>query len=143
MPSTPETSTPERSVSSEEGTSVRPLALVVEDDASIGHIMVFILEREGFDVEWTTTGTQARSFIHSQAPAAIAILDITLPDLNGYQILKEIRSHTTWATTPVLMLTAMSQSKDVELAIAEGANDYLLKPFHPQEVISRVHRLCR
>jgi DNA-binding response OmpR family regulator len=125
------------------GPPVAPVAFVVEDDESIGYLLAFILEREGFKVEWKTNGKDADRFILRNEAPRIVLLDVNLPDIDGYGLLRIIRAHPAWQLVPVLMLTALSQPRDVAKAISDGADDYLLKPFHPAELAKRVHKLCR
>jgi DNA-binding response OmpR family regulator len=119
-----------------------PRALVVEDDESISHLLVFILQGEGFKVDFKPDGKEADRYIHSQAPPNIVVLDINLPDIDGFGLLRLIRARPAWELTPILMLTSMSHADDVARAVAAGANDYLLKPFHPAELVRRVNKLC-
>ena len=120
-----------------------PLVLVIEDEETVGHLIVFMLKREGFKVEWKKNGRDADRFIHHSDAPTLVLLDINLPDIDGYGLLGLIRARPSWQQTPVIMLTAMSEAKDVAKAVARGADDYLLKPFHPAELIKRVHKLCR
>lgn len=119
------------------------IALVVEDEEIIGSLLVFILERQGFKVEWKKNGRNADRFIHHNEAPTIVLLDIDLPDIDGYGLLGLIRARPSWRQTPVIMLTAMSEAKDVAKAVSCGADDYLLKPFNPADLIKRVHKLCR
>lgn len=118
-----------------------PLALIIEDEQTVGYLLVFILEREGFKVEWKKNGRDADHFIHCGETPQIVLLDISLPDIDGYGLLDRIRDRPSWQHVPVLMLTSMSETKYVVKAVARGANDYLLKPFHPTELLKRVHKL--
>lgn len=117
-------------------------ALVVEDDDSISHLLVFMLERLGFKVHLSEDGRAAQKYIEGNAPPAIAILDVSLPYVDGFSLIRIIRDRSSWATTPIIMLTAQAQRQDVAKALRAGANDYLLKPFHPAELLSRVQKLC-
>lgn len=120
-----------------------PLVLVVEDEEIVGHLLVFLLTREGFKVEWKKNGRDADHFIHHNNAPTLVLLDINLPDIDGYGLLSLIRARASWQQTPVIMLTAMSEASDVARAVALGADNYLLKPFHPEELIRRVYKLCR
>ena len=119
-----------------------PGALVVEDDESISHLLVFMLERAGFKVHLSRDGREARKYIEESPPPAIAILDVSLPYVDGFGLIRIIRDRSSWALTPIMMLTAQAQGQDVSKALRVGANDYLLKPFHPAELLSRVEKLC-
>ena len=73
-------------------------------------------------------------------PPALVLLDIMLPYLNGLQLLAQIRQKAEWQNVPIIMLTADSNERDIEQALAAGANDYMVKPFNPRELIARLRR---
>jgi len=127
---------------SESGIS-RRAALVVEDDEQIAQVLRFILEREGFEVRSAADGHSAEKLIDTLAPPAIVTLDVMLPHADGYELLARIRARPGWETVPVILLTARSQEKDIVRALDAGANDYLIKPFKPDELRARVRRLVR
>ena len=119
-------------------------ALVVEDDPQIAHILRFILEREGYAVHHAADGRSAISLIDNLASApAIVTLDIMLPHTDGYELLKRIRARVGWEAVPVILLTARSQEKDIVRGLEAGANDYIVKPFKPDELRARVKRLVK
>ena len=124
-----------------EGT--QPLALVVEDDDQISFLLRFILEREGFKVHVARDGKEAGQMIESLTPPAVVTLDVQLPYANGFQLLKQIRAKPSWNSSLVLMLTSKSQEKDIVEALDAGANDYVIKPFQPDELRARVRRLLK
>lgn len=126
-----------------EAAGARRTALVVEDDDQIAHILKFILEREGFDVQAARDGRSAEQLIDRLPPPAIVTLDVMLPHADGYELLARIRARPDWAAVPVILLTARSQEKDIVRALDGGANDYLVKPFKPEELRARVRRLVR
>ncbi len=117
--------------------------LVVEDDDQIAYLLRFILEREDFKVEVASDGRVAQDLIINGTPPALALLDVMLPFVDGYQLLAAIRAKQGWETVPVLMLTAKSQEKDIVRALDSGAADYMVKPFKPDELLSRVRRLVK
>lgn len=119
------------------------IALVVEDDDQIAYLLRFILEREGFKVELAGDGRAAQDLIANSAPPALVLLDVMLPFVDGYQLLAAIRAKNGWEKVPVLMLTAKSQEKDIVRALDSGAADYMVKPFKPDELRSRVRRLVK
>ena len=121
----------------------RRTALVVEDDDQICQILRFILEREGYEVHAACDGRAAEALIDSLAPPAIVTLDVMLPHADGYELLARIRARPGWAAVPVILLTARSQEKDIVRALDSGANDYLIKPFKPDEFRARVRRLVK
>lgn len=126
-----------------EAAGARRTALVVEDDDQIVHILRFILEREGFAVHAAADGRGAEKLIDTLAPPAIVTLDVMLPHADGYELLARIRVRPGWEAVPVILLTARSQAKDIVRALDAGANDYLVKPFKPEELRARVRRLVK
>jgi DNA-binding response OmpR family regulator len=118
-------------------------ALIVEDDDQICYILRFILEREGFVVHLARDGRAAQELIEKLPPPAIVTLDVMLPHADGYSLLKKIRATAGWETVPVILLTARSQEKDVVRGLEAGANDYMVKPFKPDELRARIRRLVK
>lgn len=120
-----------------------PRLLVVEDDADIAYVIRFMLEREGFAVDLAEDGRMAEARIAAGEPPALAVLDVMLPFVDGFQLLKKIRATEAWSAVPVIMLTAKSQEGDIVRALDAGASDYVVKPFQPEELLARVRRLVR
>ena len=116
-------------------------ALVVEDDADIGQLLSFILQREGFSVTHLRDGRQALARIAQGDPTRLVILDVMLPHATGHELLQALRANAAWTGVPVVMLTAKSQEADIVRALDAGANDYILKPFQPAELKARIRRL--
>lgn len=116
-------------------------ALVVEDDADIGRLLQWVLEREGFAVTLIADGRKAVERLDAGAPTDLVILDVMLPQVSGHEILAALRARAPWRGVPVIMLTAKSQEKDIVKALDTGANDYMLKPFQPAELRARIRRL--
>lgn len=108
--------------------------LVVDDEKSIGDILKFNLEKEGFIVELSYDGQDAIEKSFKWNPDLI-LLDIMLPKKDGFEVLKEIR---TSMTIPVLMLTAKEEEVDKVLGLELGADDYITKPFSMRELVARV-----
>ena len=123
--------------------SKRSIALIVEDDEQIAFLLQFILEREGFQVQVARDGKQARQMSEALTVPAVVTLDVMLPYADGFQLLGLIRSKPSWNSAPVLMLTSKSQEKDIVRALDAGANDYIVKPFQPDELRARVRRLLK
>ena len=121
----------------------RAAALVVEDDDQIAHVLRFILEREGYEVRVAPDGRSAQQLIGSMAPPAIAIMGVMLPHFDGYELLSRLRATAGWQAVPVILLTALSQEKDIERGLKAGANDYLTRPFKPEELRARIRRLVK
>lgn len=116
-------------------------AVVVEDDADIGKLLQFILEREGFRVTLCNDGRSGAVRLASGEVPSLVILDVMLPYMNGYELLAIVRQSPAWQKVPVLMLTSKSREGDIVRALDAGANDYVTKPFQPAELRARVRRL--
>jgi two-component system alkaline phosphatase synthesis response regulator PhoP len=119
------------------------VALVVEDDPHIAHLLKFMLERARYRVELARDGRAGQAYIHSHPAPAVALLDLMLPFIDGLQLVALIRSQPGWEAVPVVMLTAKTQERDIVRALDAGANDYILKPFQPEELLARLRRLAK
>lgn len=124
-------------------TSTRPLALVVEDDDHIAHLLRFMLEREGYEVLHAVDGREGVRLIETGAVPAVALLDVMLPFVDGFELVRRLRAQAGWADVPVVMLTAKTQESDIVRALDAGANDYILKPFQPAELLARLRRFSK
>jgi two-component system alkaline phosphatase synthesis response regulator PhoP len=118
-------------------------ALIVEDDEQISYILRFILEREGYEVHLAADGRSAEALIGSLPPPAIVTLDVMLPHTDGFELLRKLRATKGWETLPVILLTARSLEKDIVRGLEAGANDYMVKPFKPDELRARIRRLVK
>ena len=110
--------------------------LLVEDDASIAEPLTDGLARHGFQVTWVATGAAALT----AAPAAMVLLDLGLPDLNGLEVCRRLRRA---GDTPVIMLTARGNECDRVIGLELGADDYLAKPFSLRELVARMRAVTR
>jgi len=113
--------------------------LVVDDEKHILELARLYLTREGFEVEGVGDGAQAVTRF-SQVKPDLVILDIMLPGVDGLTICKEIRKQ---SQVPIIMLTARDEVTDKVVGLEVGADDYLTKPFHPQELVARAKALLR
>ena len=113
--------------------------LVVDDEASIADLVEVYLKNEGYRVLKCGNGRDALTQIHS-APPDLAILDVMLPDLDGFTLCKEIRTQYYF---PILMLTAKVEDMDKITGLTLGADDYITKPFNPLELVARVKTQLR
>ncbi|UZK66677.1 response regulator transcription factor [Sphingomonas sp. M1-B02] len=111
--------------------------IYVEDDALMGDIVKDILTQAGHLIGVIGHGTLAFETVAFKKPELV-ILDCGVPGMDGVQILEQMRRIPAIYLTPVLMLTARSSRADIERAMAAGANDYLVKPFAPEELVRRV-----
>jgi DNA-binding response OmpR family regulator len=118
-------------------------ALVVEDDQIIATVVEHLLSRRGFTVEIARDGRQALAFIEARPKPAIVVLDVMLPYIDGFDLIKAIRAHATWSEVPVVMLTAKSQEQHIVRALDHGADDYVVKPFRPGELLARIRRVTK
>jgi DNA-binding response OmpR family regulator len=116
-------------------------ALVVEDDADIGKLLHWVLQREQFEVTLLDDGRAAAERIAQGPPTSLVLLDVMLPQVSGYDLLAAVRAHDAWKGVPVIMLSAKSQEHDIVRALDTGANDYMVKPFQPAELRARIRRL--
>ena len=121
----------------------QPTVLIVEDDEQIAFLLQFIVEREGFRVLLARDGRAAQKLIDESVPPALSMLDVMLPYVDGFQLIAHIRAKPAWRDSPILMLTAKSQEGEIVRALDAGANDYLVKPFQPNELKARIRRLVR
>ena len=115
------------------------LILVVEDDSGIADIVCSYLQRDGFRTQHATNGEHALE-AYAQEEPALVILDIRMPRMDGWQVLMELRRR---GSTPVLMLTASDDVVDRLSALRIGADDYVVKPFTPAEVVARTQAILR
>jgi two-component system alkaline phosphatase synthesis response regulator PhoP len=121
-----------------------PIAVVVEDDQIIVTLLEHLLSRRGFDVRIALDGRQATDLVDTlPSPPALVLLDVMLPYLDGFEIIKIIREHDTWKHVPIIVLTAKSQEQNIVRALDHGANDYLIKPFRPEELLARIRRVTK
>jgi len=122
---------------------IEPTALVVEDDQIIVTLLEHMLSRRGFVVRIARDGKQAADFIETLPAPDLVLLDVMLPYFDGFELIKKIREHATWSEVPIIMLTAKSKEQQIVRALDAGANDYLLKPFRPEELMARIRRVTK
>lgn len=123
--------------------STQPSVLVVEDDVHIAQVLNFMLARQGYAVTHMADGRAAVEHITAQAPPDLVLLDVMLPYVDGFEILARLRAQAGWADVPVLMLTAKNTERDTVRALDAGANDFIIKPFQPQELLARLRRFLK
>ena len=113
--------------------------LVLEDEASIRSFIVINLRRAGYDVIEAETGEEALERLRANPDTKVALLDIMLPGIDGYELLKQIKP----TGTPVIFITAKGSVQDRVMGLRAGADDYLVKPFEIVELIARVESVLR
>ncbi|HNY31056.1 MAG TPA: response regulator transcription factor [Fibrobacteria bacterium] len=116
----------------------------IDDDPMILLLLEHILSREGFDVAKAADGREAVDVGQSLAtPPDLVVTDHMLPFLSGVELVPILRSLEGWARVPIVMLTAKGQESDIRRAFEAGADDYLVKPFQPGELLARIRRFVR
>lgn len=115
------------------------LLYVVDDDPNIAELIQLYFEKEGYRVRVFHSGTTALAAVKNEAPL-LMVLDIMMPMMDGYEVLKEVRRV---SKLPVIMLTAKGETFDKVLGLELGADDYLVKPFEPKELLARVKAVLR
>ncbi|AIQ47096.1 transcriptional regulator [Paenibacillus sp. FSL R7-0273] len=117
----------------------KPQVLIVDDEWNMRNLLRIYLRREGFATEEAATGHEALLKI-AQQPFGLVLLDVMMPDMDGWQVCKAVRAH---SDVPIIMLTARSETRDKVLGLGIGADDYLSKPFEPEELLARIQSLLR
>lgn len=118
---------------------VRPKVLLVEDEKAVAETIVYALQTDGCDVTWVTTAGDARAALDA-SECALLVLDVGLPDMNGFDFCREIRRR---HTLPIVFLTARGEETDRVVGLEIGADDYVTKPFSPRELSARVRAILR
>lgn len=114
--------------------------LLAEDDADIQFLVTFKLRREGYQVREFGDGLSALADARAHPPD-LALLDIMMPGMTGLEVCRELRKDPATANIPVILLTALAQEADVTAGLAAGADDYVVKPFSPRELITHVNAI--
>jgi DNA-binding response OmpR family regulator len=117
-----------------------PLILVADDDQDIRALVAFRLERAGYEVVQASDGEEAVRLAFERVPD-LAVLDVMMPKLTGLEVTRRLRDAEETRRVPVILLTARAQEADVVAGFEAGADDYLRKPFSPQELRSRVQAI--
>jgi DNA-binding response OmpR family regulator len=118
----------------------QPIVLVADDDEDILELIVFRLERSGYTVLQARDGAEALELARRSRPD-LAVLDVMMPKLDGFELTRRLREDESTSKMPIILLTARTQEADVERGFDAGADDYLRKPFSPQELRSRVQAI--
>lgn len=116
--------------------------LVVDDEPDISALIAYHLARDSYRVRTVTSGDEALRAMEAEAPDLV-ILDLMLPQVSGLEVLREIRRQDAWQDVPVILLTAKREEADRLEGLRLGADDYVSKPFSPQEVVLRVGAVLR
>ncbi|MBQ0715517.1 MAG: response regulator [Paraperlucidibaca sp.] len=120
----------------------RRTILLIEDDELIAGLVRLMVERLGHELVWAPDGEAGKQMLETGS-ADIVILDILLPYLSGFEVLKSLRANPSTAKLPVLVLTGKTAQADIDRVVEAGADDFLAKPFQPNELSQRLTRLLR
>jgi DNA-binding response OmpR family regulator len=112
--------------------------LVADDDQDIRDLVTFKLKQAGFSVRAVDDGVSAIAAIEADSPD-LAVLDVMMPGLSGIDVLRKVRENERLHGVRVILLTARSRDSDVDAGFATGADDYIIKPFSPRELLHRVN----
>ena len=124
----------------DEGKRDTALVLVVDDERDIRELVMLRLEQAGYETKEAKNGEEALELIGRLRPDLV-VLDVRMPDMDGYQICERIRADAAVKETPILLLSASVHEHEVQEGLDAGANDYLPKPFKPQELRERAAAL--
>lgn len=116
--------------------------LVVDDDEIVARTIERALRRQGFDTTLAKSGVEALKTARRHLPDLV-VLDVLMPGMGGYQVCQEMRQDPLLEDLPILFLTAKSKDRDVIEGLSAGADDYLVKPFNPEELILRIQAILR
>jgi two-component system KDP operon response regulator KdpE len=120
----------------------KQLVLVVDDEASIVRLLRATLEADGFAVATADRGVKALNIINTERPDLV-VLDVMMPEMDGFETLRRIRSQSQVPRVPVIMLTARTGDIDKLQGFQSGADDYVTKPFNPDELLARITAVLR
>jgi len=124
------------------GASLQKTILIVEDEQDILQLIKLYLEKEGFRTATAMNGVEALKKVKEDKPALI-VLDLMLPELDGLEVCKRLRSVPETALLPIIMLTAKAEESDTVIGLELGADDYVAKPFSPKALVARIKALLR
>ena len=113
--------------------------LVVDDDPALAEMLTIVLRGEGFDTAVVGDGTRALPAVRDLRPDVV-LLDLMLPGMNGIDVCRAIRTE---SGVPIVMLTAKTDTVDIVLGLESGADDYVVKPFKPKELVARIRARVR
>jgi len=120
----------------------RPHILFIEDDINLQKSLTFILQREGFSVDSAGSGREGLRLAHAVSPDLV-LLDLLLPDMDGFAVCRELKAHKTSARAFIVMLTGKALVDDVVAGLDQFADDYITKPFEPAILLARLRAVLR
>lgn len=119
--------------------SMNARILVIDDDAALAEMIGIVLRAEGYDISFCADGSAALEAFHAAKPALV-LLDLMLPGMDGIEVCGAIRAE---SGVPIIMLTAKSDTADIVQGLESGADDYMVKPFNPKELVARIKTRMR
>ena len=114
-----------------------PTILVADDEEDLRELVTYRLSRSGYNVIGAEDGQEALELATERTPD-LMVLDVMMPKLDGYELTRRVRAEAALRSIPVILLTARSQESDIDRGFEVGADDYLKKPFNPDELVARV-----
>ena len=121
----------------------RPLIVYIEDDAEMIDLVILILSRRGYEVKGAHGGRQGLDLVQKEIPALI-LLDLMMPDIDGWDVYHQLKANDATRTIPVIVITAKAQAIDRVLGLhIAKVDDYISKPFRPQELLDSVERVLK
>jgi two-component system phosphate regulon response regulator PhoB len=124
------------------GATMTPLILIVEDEEPLAEMLRYNLDKAGFRIMLTTTGEDALQQVDLEMPD-LAVVDWMLPERSGIEVCRALRAKDDTRKLPIIMLTARGEESDRVLGLEAGADDYVVKPYSPREMIARINALLR
>jgi DNA-binding response OmpR family regulator len=120
----------------------KELIIVVEDETDIREVLEYNLEREGYKVLTAADGKQGLELIQKKTPTLV-LLDLMLPKIDGLEVCRQLKDDAETTSIPIIMVTARGEESDIVLGLELGADDYIVKPFSPKELLARVKAVIR
>ena len=117
--------------------------LVVEDDADLVNLTTLWLERAGYGVQHAGDGKAALELLNNEPLPALVLLDVMLPKIDGFEVLRRVRADARTKTLPVIMVTSFSRDKDEKRGRELGANDYIVKPLMEVDFLKRIEHIVK
>ncbi len=127
-------------ISSLKNTQGTKKILIVEDNIDLIHLLGLALELQGYEIIRATNGKQALNMAASKLPDLI-LLDLSLPDMDGLEVARQIRRNPKTYSTPIIATTGRASVKDQKECLQSSCNDYMSKPFNPKELVARIEKL--
>lgn len=122
-------------------TRCTPDVLIVESNPHVSGVVELLLKHENYQTRTIRDGQAAVQYINYRNPTNLVILDVDLPYVDGYNVMKKINANAKWKGVPVVFLSSKATEDDIVKCFALGASDYILKPFLPSELVARINRL--